>query len=118
MLTVTKMFEFEAGHHLPNYNGPCHKQHGHTFKLEVTVSSNKFDEFIGMIIDFKDLKSIVQENVISFLDHSYLNDIIHNPTSEHLVVWIINKLLNNMDEYILERVRLYETSTSYCEWVR
>jgi 6-pyruvoyltetrahydropterin/6-carboxytetrahydropterin synthase len=118
MLTVTKLFEFEAGHHLPNYNGDCHKQHGHTFKLEVTISSNTMDNFTGMIIDFKDLKSIVQENVISFLDHSYLNDVIDNPTSENIVLWIIQKLVDKMDHFILEKVRLYETSSSYCEWVR
>ena len=59
MTTVTKLFEFEACHHLPHYDGACHNLHGHSYKLEVTVSGqvskNENDPKCGMIIDFKDL---------------------------------------------------------------
>ena len=38
---ITKRFTFEACHHLPNYNGKCANVHGHSYKLEVTVSAEK-----------------------------------------------------------------------------
>ena len=89
MTTVTKIFTFDACHHLPHYDGACNKQHGHTYKLEVTVTG-KVDRDItnpkcGMIIDFKDLKKIVDDTVISNHDHSKLNDFFENPTAEMMM---------------------------------
>ncbi|MBR6908475.1 6-carboxytetrahydropterin synthase, partial [bacterium] len=56
MLTVTKIFKFEAAHWLPFYDGACHNLHGHSYKLEVTVTGevkeNVKNPQCGMIIDF------------------------------------------------------------------
>jgi 6-pyruvoyltetrahydropterin/6-carboxytetrahydropterin synthase len=119
MLTVTKRFEFEAAHRLPEYDGKCSRVHGHRFQLEIEVSGRVIDEGPkrGMILDFGDLKRIVQERVVEKLDHQYLNDLSDLsfvPTAENLVMWIVGEL-----RYVLLglfRVRLWETSTSYCEW--
>lgn len=121
MLTVTKKFEFEAAHHLPEYDGKCNNIHGHTFKLEVEVSDtdpvlNGNDIYSTMIIDFGDLKRIVNEMIIDKLDHKYLNDIFAvAPTSETIVIWIV-KELKEVFGVNLQRVRLHETSNSFSEW--
>ena len=121
MTTVTKLFEFEACHHLPHYDGACHNLHGHSYKLEVTVSGqvskNENDPKCGMIIDFKDLKAIVKSVAVDKYDHSYLNDFFPNPTAEIMVkqiaVDIISKLPRNV---YLVSCKLWETDTSYAEY--
>lgn len=116
MITVTKKFEFEAAHKLPEYEGNCRHTHGHTFKLEVTVMADKERTvYPTMIIDFKDLKKIVEEKVLNFLDHKYLNDIpgLEVPTSETLVKWIADKLTPVLH---ITKIKLYETSNSFCTW--
>lgn len=121
MLTVTKIFEFEACHHLPNYGGACHNLHGHSYKLEVTVGGNiNYDSpnpKIGMIIDFKDLKKIVKEVAVDKYDHSYLNDFFSNPTAEIMVGRIASNIMEKLPENVyLVSCKLWETSTSYAEF--
>lgn len=124
MVTVTKIFMFEASHRLPLYIGACHNLHGHSYRLEVTVSGDvKTDESnpkCGMIIDFKDLKEIVKETVIDKYDHSYLNDFFPNPTAELMIQDIGYELMNalyNKDSGLkLESCKLWETTTSYAEF--
>jgi 6-pyruvoyltetrahydropterin/6-carboxytetrahydropterin synthase len=119
MITVTKIFEFEAAHHLPGYDGDCKRLHGHSYKLEVTVSG-EVNEKTGMVMDFKLLKEIVQERVINQFDHQLLNDHIKNPTAENIVNFIVKELDEAMCAFFLcvDRVRLWETSNSYCEWIK
>ncbi|MDE7148907.1 MAG: 6-carboxytetrahydropterin synthase, partial [Bacteroidales bacterium] len=38
-LSVTKIFRFEMAHALPDYDGPCAHLHGHSYRLEVTLST-------------------------------------------------------------------------------
>lgn len=121
MITVTKRFSFEACHHLPYYKGACHNIHGHSYKLDVTVGGevieDKNNEKCGMIIDFKDLKEIVNW-VVSHLDHSNLNEYFENPTAETMVneigIIISHNLPNNI---YLVSVKLWETDTSYAEYI-
>jgi 6-pyruvoyltetrahydropterin/6-carboxytetrahydropterin synthase len=118
MLTVTKIFEFEAAHYLPNYEGDCNRHHGHSYKLEVTVKG-PFDSNQGMIVDFKGLKDIVKTSVIDHLDHQMLNDVIPNPTAEALIRWIkaqLSVMSGPYSEIKVVRIKLWETSSSYCEW--
>lgn len=121
MLTVTKIFHFEAAHSLPDYKGACHNLHGHSYKLEVTVGGRVQvqGEKKGMIIDFKDLKSIVHNFILNKLDHSNLNEMFDNPTAEDMVRYIGNTLYPVFKNESLElvRVRLWETSDSYAEYI-
>ena len=125
MLSVTKRFEFDAAHKLPYHKGKCVNLHGHLFILDVEVSGEinmiSESEEYGMIIDFGVLKNIVNEHVISKMDHSFLNDLFVYPTAEFMVTWIAEKLSREMHSLYagrlkLVRVRLYETPTSYAEW--
>lgn len=119
MLSITKLFEFEAAHFLPGYQGKCKNLHGHSYKLEVEISI-KDKSFLKnfMIIDFSNFKDIVNNVVIDILDHSNLNEILSDPTAEKIVGWIVDSLspIFNDKRIKLTRVRLWETSTSYVEW--
>ena len=121
MITVTKQFMFEASHNLPHYVGACHNLHGHSYKLEVTVTGGiNYDTNnpkCGMIMDFKDLKDIVQGTVIDKYDHSYLNDFFDNPTAEVMVCKIASDLIKTLPKNVqLVSCRLWETTTSYAEY--
>ena len=120
MLTVTKHFGFEACHHLPYYEGACHNVHGHSYKLDVTVGGQviKDGPKQGMIIDFKDLKKNVKENVVDKLDHSDLNNIYANPTAELMVTDIAYSIMQKLPkEVYLVSVKLWETEDSYAEYI-
>lgn len=121
MTTVTKLFEFEACHHLPHYDGACHNIHGHSYKLEVTVSGqvnkDEKDPKCGMIVDFKDLKKIVKEVAVDKYDHSNLNEFFPNPTAEIMVKQIAVDIMSKLPQgTYLVSCKLWETSTSYAEW--
>ena len=121
MITVTKVFMFEASHHLPHYDGDCHKLHGHSYKLEVTlggrVEENTNNPKCGMIMDFKDLKSLVNRVAINKYDHSYLNDFFPNPTAEVMVEKIASDIMVELPENtFLMSCKLWETTTSYAEY--
>ena len=38
MLTVTKSIKFDAAHVLTNHQGLCKNLHGHTYRVEVSVT--------------------------------------------------------------------------------
>ena len=114
MLTITKLFEFEAAHFLPDYKGLCKNLHGHTFHLEVTIRSHSETLDQGMILDFSLLKKIVEEEIIFKYDHSFINDLVENPTSEVLVKLIAVALRERFEytDLVLHKVVLWETSKS------
>jgi len=138
---ITKEFKFEMAHALWNYNGACKNIHGHSYRLFVTVigepSGDSNDTKIGMLIDFADLKEIVNKNVINRFDHALVvnnkapNFLLQNieqmfekyylvdyqPTCENLVIDMAKRIQNNLTENVkLFSVKLLETTTSYAEW--
>ena len=76
-IRVTKEFNFEIAHALWNYDGPCANIHGHSYKMFVTVIGepieNGNDPKNGMVIDFGDLKTIVNEQVVHPMDHAIVD---------------------------------------------
>lgn len=128
-------------HALWNYTGQCHNIHGHSYKLIVTVIGNPInntnDPQNGMLIDFNDLENIVEKKVIDVFDHTLA---LHDETSEDLknslkgsfdriVLLTFQPTCENLVNYFAERIgpmlmnnvklyslRLYETTTSFCDW--
>ena len=77
---------FAAAHNLRGYEGECEKLHGHNWKVEVTLKSEKLNG-LGMVMDFKIVKKTL-EGILSRFDHSYLNELEEfnqeNPTTENV----------------------------------
>lgn len=70
--SVTRHVEFETSHLLYGYNGKCQNLHGHSYKMEVTVSGTPSPDSgrdyqnykaFGFCIDFKELDRIINEVV-------------------------------------------------------
>lgn len=121
---LTKVFRFEAAHHLPGHRGKCARLHGHSYRLEITlrgpIKEAPGESDHGMVIDFGDLAQIVREAVISRLDHSDLNEVtgIHT-TAENLTYWIWDALVAaGLPDDLLYGVRLWETESGYAEVTR
>ena len=119
VMRIGREFTFDSAHHLLNYDGACANVHGHTYHLHIMLLGKVKD---GFVIDFKLLKEIVQEYVISKLDHKDLNKVLEfNPTAENIAVKIWEVLDPVIDEVfrgrvVLERVKLYETPGSFVEY--
>lgn len=106
-MIISKLFSFEAAHKLENYNGKCRNLHGHSYKMEISVHGKVNEN--GMVIDFHELKKAVKDNILDILDHSYLNEIIENPTAENISIWIWGKLNDKLN---LREIKLWETDDS------
>ncbi len=140
-IRVTKIFRFEMAHALWNYSGDCRHLHGHSYVLYVTLSgepdSDPDSDSFGMVMDFKDLKSLVKQPIVDHLDHSLVlyraaegpltasmkeqYEKIHivdfQPTCENLVLYMAEKISANLPDHIqLQALKLYETATSLAEW--
>ncbi|MDO4728514.1 MAG: 6-carboxytetrahydropterin synthase [Bacteroidota bacterium] len=141
-IRITKQFSFETGHALYGYDGKCKNVHGHSYKLFVTVIGSPITDSsnvkYGMVIDFTDLKKIVQEEIVDVFDHATvfnkntphielaqeLKDRGHHvilveyqPTSENMVIDFVEKIKSRLPEGIsLFSLRLQETESSYAEW--
>jgi 6-pyruvoyltetrahydropterin/6-carboxytetrahydropterin synthase len=95
--------------------------HGHNYVLEVTVEG-AVDPVTGMVINLKDLKDILEQEVIAPMDHRFLNFEIAAfkhvvPTAENLALEIWRRLetrLRNADAR-LAKVRLFETADLYVD---
>ena len=71
MITVTKTIRFDAAHILTNHQGLCKNLHGHTYRVDVSVTQGSGDTR-DMVIDFKDLKRIASEVVCERFDHAFI----------------------------------------------
>ncbi|MFQ5446857.1 MAG: 6-pyruvoyl tetrahydropterin synthase family protein [Saprospiraceae bacterium] len=140
-IRLTKSFTFEMAHALPGYDGACKNIHGHSYRLEVTVIGTPLQEpghpKDGMVMDFKDLKRIINDQVVNIFDHSLVlptgmpdnlltalrqqfDNIVtlpFQPSCENLLLYFVQKIRPDMPVRVeLKWVRLYETANSFAEW--
>jgi len=113
-------FHFEAAHRLPKYDGDCKNLHGHSYKMEVRIEG-PVDPDTGMVMDLKELKSLVNKAVIEELDHSLLNNIISNPTAENIVRSSLHRIRISFTTSVSHRInlisiKLWETEGCFAEW--
>jgi 6-pyruvoyltetrahydropterin/6-carboxytetrahydropterin synthase len=117
MFFLTKSFDFDAAHFIPNHKGKCCRTHGHCWHVEVTYKGAQLNQ-LGMLVDFSDVNKLIEEVIISKLDHKHLNDILAVPTAEKIAVFIyslleIHKQQNNVD---LHAVKVWESKDSCVEY--
>lgn len=142
-MIVTKRVTFESSHYLDNptlspedckaafgncsgfKNGKERVTHGHSYKMNISVTGVK-DTSTGFIINFKDLKQIIESEILSVLDHNCLNDVIpeqfHPVTVENMIDYIVKKtdLLKRIRKVTSDRcyvckIKIWETEDSFAE---
>lgn len=116
MFDLTIESQFSAAHQLRGYKGKCEALHGHNWRVQVTVSSEKLDD-LGMVLDFHELKAITGE-VLASLDHAFLNDVFPfteiNPSSENMAKWIYESIRKKImkKHFTISSVTVWENETS------
>ena len=113
---LERSYRFEAAHYLPRVaeSHPCRRLHGHSFRVDVTVTGRAGGES-GWVIDFADIDAVVSP-VCAHLDHQLLNDIVglENPTSEVVAGWLWERLVPGLPG--LSAIRVAETPYSACTY--
>lgn len=148
MLTATKEFKWEMAHMLTGHKGLCQNIHGHSYRMQISVS--RVSETIlrgsseGMVLDFSDIKEVVETHLINRLDHAFMINgeavglehqlltllagkvklyvVDYRPTAENMArdfyQKIAEELLRIDNTLKLEFVRVWETTTAYAEYRR
>ncbi|MFQ5898586.1 MAG: 6-pyruvoyl tetrahydropterin synthase family protein [Candidatus Methylomirabilia bacterium] len=70
-MQLTTEFGFDAAHRILGHPGKCAYLHGHTYRLEVTVSTDQLNR-LGMVVDIDDLRAVVKKAVLEPWDHATL----------------------------------------------
>lgn len=113
---LTRNFQFEAAHVLPNVpeGHKCGRMHGHSFKVEVSVEG-EIDPKMGWFCDHGVIGDAVKP-LIAQLDHSCLNDIegLENPTFEHVAIWLWKKIAPVCPG--LCEIVVHETASARCTY--
>ena len=133
-MLITRHVEFSASHICRNPSlsdeqnrslfGPAANPHGHghNYLLEVTLAGQP-DPVSGMVFDLKELKDILNKEVIDPFDHRFLNFEVPPfdrviPTAENIALEIWRRLAAAIPpgRARLHSVRLYETPDLYVEY--
>ena len=138
-IRVTKEFKFEMAHALLGHDGPCKNIHGHSYHLSVTIKGKPIRDSAspknGMVVDFSDIKKIVNEEIIQPFDHSLMLNkktsqsaysglqdhklmlVEFQPTCENIILHIAERLKKKLPEAVMiHHLLLREPNTSYAEW--
>jgi 6-pyruvoyltetrahydropterin/6-carboxytetrahydropterin synthase len=132
MIFLTRKAEFSAAHFYWNEAwsseenqrvfGKCANRngHGHNYTLEVTVAG-EIDPISGFVVDLKELKEILEREVISIYDHRHLNLEVPEfrdriPTTENIAIAIWQRLDGKIPRAKLYRVRIYELSDLFADY--
>jgi 6-pyruvoyltetrahydropterin/6-carboxytetrahydropterin synthase len=107
---------FSAAHQLRGYKGKCENLHGHNWRVQVVLQSEKLND-IGLAMDFHDIKKMTNE-FVSTLDHATLNEVFPfteiNPSSEHIAKWLFDSLEKKIggDSIHVASVTVWESDTA------
>lgn len=128
---ITKQFKFCAAHKYWNKDWSDKKNqeifeddvkiHGHNYVLDITIKG-PINPDSGFIINISDIKKIVNEHVIKYLDHSQIDKDLSwfrdkQPSTENLVLFIWNQISNHIQgDAKLFKIKLRETPTIYTEY--
>ena len=132
MMLLTRRAEFSAAHFYwvegwsaernvevfgrgANRNG-----HGHNYVLEITVAGEP-DPVTGFVIDLKELRDVIEREVVSVYDHRHLNMEVpefseRQPTTENIAVSVWERLVGKIAGARLHRVRVYEQDDLFADF--
>ena len=141
-IRLTKEFTFESAHALEGYDGKCRHIHGHSYRFYVTVIGEPVTDpanpKCGMVMDFGELKALVNEEVVEPMDHAFVmrrtesadavdrvlcegfgNVVLvdYQPTCENMLADFAERISRRLPAGVaLYSLKMYETATSFAEW--
>jgi len=132
MILLTRKAEFSSSHYYWNdawtaeenarVFGKCANRngHGHNYTLEVTLEG-EVDPATGFVVDLKDLKDVLEREVVSVYDHRHLNLEVPEfktalPTTENIAIAVWRRLEGKIAGAKLHRVRVYEMADLFADY--
>src|SRR5947209_1990996 len=132
MIYLTRKAEFSSAHFywIEDWSeernrqtfGKCanRNSHGHNYTLEVTVAGEA-DPVSGFVVDLKQMKDILEHEVVSVYDHRHLNLEVPEfrsslPTAENIAIAIWKRLEGKIPGAKLYRVRVYEMPDLFADF--
>lgn len=132
---LTRIVSFSASHRLHSYQltdeenhvtyGKCNNPagHGHNYKLEVTICG-QVDPKTGMVINLSELQTIIQDKVLSLLDHKNIDQDVEYfvanrlvSTTENVANFIWKELCEALPHNLYE-IKLWETEKNVVTYRR
>ncbi|MFA6315603.1 MAG: 6-carboxytetrahydropterin synthase [Candidatus Paceibacterota bacterium] len=130
VVTVTKRYDWDMGHRLPDHGGKCRRLHGHRYTAEIDITGRVCTD--GMVVDFGDLKQVLEQRIGAWDHRCMLHDkdqLMSNykpeaqdlwgvfrvpfiPTAENIAVEVLRLL---RVDFNVTRVRIYETPNGWAE---
>jgi 6-pyruvoyltetrahydropterin/6-carboxytetrahydropterin synthase len=133
-MKITRRAEFSASHYCasPSLSDEQNRAtygeaanphgHGHNYILEVTMDGEP-DPTTGMVMDLKRLKEIIEEEVVTPMDHRFLNyevppfdKVVPTPENIALEVWKRLEPRLRQPHARLDAVRIFETEDLFVEY--
>lgn len=133
-MLITRRFDFSASHvcRSPRLSDEENRRvygaaanpngHGHNYVVDVTLEGEP-DPVSGMIMDLKDLKTILNREVEAVYDHRFLNREVDTfaqvvPTVENIAIDIWRRIEPCLPQGrgTLHSVRVYETPELFAEY--
>jgi 6-pyruvoyltetrahydropterin/6-carboxytetrahydropterin synthase len=132
MIFLTRKVEFSSAHYYwieawskeenERAFGKCANKngHGHNYTLEVTIAG-EVDPVSGFVVDLKDVKEILEREVVNVYDHRHLNLEVPEfkdalPTTENIAVAIWRRLDGRIPNARLHRIRVYEMADLFADY--
>jgi len=121
MYELRVVTKFAAAHQLTMVGSKCENMHGHNWKVEVCVTGEKLDDG-GVVLDFGVIKKHVAE-IISMLDHKYLNELEFfqqsQPSSENIACFVAGELQQRIDSQSVRvsRVTAWESDDASSTYI-
>ncbi len=132
MVYVTRKAHFSAAHRLFNPNFSDEKNetvfdkcnnprgHGHNYTIDVTVAGDP-DPETGYVVDLKKLADLIEEVILTKVDHKHLNYDVPEltgiiPTAENIALVFWNLLEPNIPQGKLYSIRVAESDNNYAEY--
>ena len=133
-MVITRKVEFSASHvcrhpnlsegeNLRIYGASANPNgHGHNYVVEVSLEGEP-DPVTGMVLDLKELKEILNRQVVEVYDHRFLNYEVAPfdrvvPTTENIArdIWQRLETQLNSGSHRLHSIRVYETADLYVDY--
>jgi 6-pyruvoyltetrahydropterin/6-carboxytetrahydropterin synthase len=101
---------FEAAHHLTSYKGSPEPVHGHSWRVEATLTASELGTE-GMAWDFVEVQKALLD-LTARLDHRDINTVPPfdevSPTTERIAVWFFDGLAARLPGAPLAEVTVWE----------
>ncbi|AFY65940.1 6-pyruvoyl tetrahydropterin synthase family protein [Geitlerinema sp. PCC 7407] len=117
-------FTFDSAHQIRDYDGPCGRLHGHTYRVRIEATSHQlhasqYCPHPVMVADFRTLRWAKRDVTKGGLDHGVLNEVMppeYETTAEMIAQYIYDRTKKDLPEGIKLKVAVSETPNTWAEY--